>query len=122
MFLLLCAWLSTAAGQQMTHRDSLIKAARADAKNFRLNDTTWKKYRHRLAYTSDYFKPRGTDVKNAAWISDSVFVDAYRREAFKRNKRRHTPWHYVLVGGSAVAGLFVAGLAAIIIFVAPDMN
>lgn len=120
--MLFSAWLSTAVCQQKAHRDSLIKAARADAKSFRLDDAVWKKYQRKLAYTSDYFKPHDTDVKNAAMLSDSVFVNAYRHEAFKRNKHRRTAGHYVLVGAGAAAGLFVAGMIAILIAIGPNMN
>lgn len=120
--MLLSAWLSVALCQQPAHRDSVIKAARADAKNFRLDDVTWKKYRHKLTCTSDYFKPHAADLKNAALLSDSVFLDAYRHEAYKKNKRRHTPWHYVLVGGGAAAGVFVLMVTAIVIFVGPTMG
>jgi hypothetical protein len=122
LLLLLSISLSAAFGQQLAHRDSIVKAARADAKNFRLDDATWKKYRHKLAYTSDFFKPRAADVKNVALLNDSVFLDTYRHEAYKRNKRRRTPWHYVLVGGGSVAGLFVLMVTAIVIFVAPKMG
>lgn len=119
---LLSACISLAWGQQATHRDSIIKIARADAKNFRLDNATWKKYRHTLAYTSDYFKPNRSDLKDTTLLGDSVYVDAYRHAAFKRNKQRHTPWHYVLLGGSIVTGLAVLALAGILIFIAPKMG
>src|SRR4051794_13960253 len=98
--LLLFALASAVSGQQQAHRDSLVRAARADAKNFRLDDAVWKKYKHTLPNSSDYFRPSEADVKTTALLSDSVYVDAYRQAAFKSNKHRHTIWHYVLVGGS----------------------
>lgn len=122
LFLLLSAWLSVALCQQPAHRDSIINAAHANAKNFRLDHVIWKKYRHKLSYTSDYFKPHSADLKNTALLSDSVFVDAYRHEAYKINKRRRTPWHYVLVGGGAAAGVFVLMVTAIVIFIGPKMG
>lgn len=122
LLLLLSACLSTVSGQPKEHRDSLIRAARNEAKNFRLDDIIWKKYRRQPPYTSDYFKPRENNVKNTTLLSDSVFVMAYRKAAFKRNRHRRTAGHYVLVGLGTAAGLFVAGLVAIVIMVGPTMN
>ncbi len=121
---MLFACVSFAWGQQEVHRDSVIKAARADARSFRLDDAIWKKYRHKLPNTSDYFKPKASDLKDTTLLNDSVYVDAYRRAAFKRNKQRHThtPWHYVLVGGSIAVGVAVIGLAAIAITIGPKMG
>jgi hypothetical protein len=107
---------------QTTHRDSLIKAAQADAKKFKLDDAVWKKYKRTLPPTSDYFKPEEANQKNLAQINDSLYVKAYRQAAFKRNKHRHTPWHYVLLGGSISAGVIVVGIAAVLIFIAPGME
>lgn len=122
LFLLFVAWLPTAFCQHNAQRDSVVKAARAEARNFRLDDATWKKYRHKLPYTSDYFKPQATDLKNTVLLRDSAFLDAYRHAAYKRNKHRHTPWHYVLVGGTTVAGISVLLLTAFLIYVAPTLN
>lgn len=113
--------IATALGQP-DHRDSITKAARADAKSFKLDDAIWKKYRHRLPATSDYFKPSEANSKNAALLADSDYVDAYRKAAFKRNKHRHTPWHYVLIGGSVATGIVILGLTAIIIYVGPQLG
>lgn len=119
LFLAVCF---TAAQGQSTHRDSIIKAARADAKQFRLEDAVWKQYKRKLPATSDYFKPTQVKQRNPAVLSDSLYVQTYRKEAFKRNKHRRTPWHYVLVGGSIAGGVIVVGVAAILIFVAPHMG
>jgi len=119
--LFLVAGISAAHGQS-THRDSIIKAARADAKQFRLEDAVWKQYKRKLPATSDYFKPTQVKQRNPAVLSDSLYVQTYRKEAFKRNKHRRTPWHYVLVGGSIAGGVIVVGVAAILIFVAPHMG
>jgi len=110
------------AWAQRTHRDSVTKAARIDAKNFRLDDAIWKTYRHKLPATSDYFKPDASKVKDTTLLSDSAYVDAYRLAAFKRNKHRHTPWHYVLVGGSIAVGVAIVAVAGILIFIAPTMG
>ncbi len=122
LLIVLSTLLSTAFCQRAERPDSLAVVARADAKNFRMDDAVWKKYKHTLPFTSDYFKPGGTGVKKTALLSDSVYVDAYRHEAFKRNKHRHTAWHYLLVGGSIAAGVVLLALTAIIIFIAPTMG
>lgn len=119
--LFLTAYFST--GQcQTTHGDSVFKAARADAKQFRLEDAVWEQYKRKLPATSDYFKPTQVKKGSEALLSDSLYVQTYRKEAFKRNKHRRTPWHYVLVGGSIVGGVIVVGVAAILIFIAPHMG
>jgi hypothetical protein len=119
--LVLCFTLSTALCQP-TRRDSLIKAARTDAKSFRLADTIWKKHKRTLPPSSDYFKPKDGKQTHSTLIVDSVYVEAYRKAAYKSNKHRRTPWHYMLVGGGITAGLYIIFAAAIIIYVAPTMN
>ncbi len=120
--LLQCLVLLVTAFGQPAHRDSLIKVARADAKSFRLDDAIWNKYRHRLPATSDYFKPNETQLKNSALLTDSDYVHAYRKAAFKRNKHRHTPWHYILIAGSIATGIVILSLTAIIIYVGPQLG
>lgn len=88
--LFLCTAISTAFCQA-TRRDSLIKAAQADAKTYRLDNATWKKYKRKLPATSDHFKPTEANQKNRAVLSDSIYVKAYRQAAFKKNKHRRTP-------------------------------
>jgi len=48
----LCFWIS-AGLCQVTYRDSLIKAAQADAKTFKLDKATWEKYQRMLLPASD---------------------------------------------------------------------
>ena len=83
LLLLQCLVLIVTAFGQPAHRDSLIKVARADAKSFRLDDAIWNKYRHRLPATSDYFKPNEVNSKNSALLTDSDYVGAYRKAAFR---------------------------------------
>lgn len=118
----LCAWVCCADAQTLAHRDSITKTARADAKHFRLEKAAWKKYRHKLPYTSDYFKPTAAVVKDTALLHDSVYVDTYRQEAFKINRRRRTAGHYVLLGGEIVVGVAAAFITAILIFVTPKLG
>jgi hypothetical protein len=105
--LFLCTLTSTAFCQA-SHRDSVILAAKADAKTFRLDKATWKKYKRKLPSTSDHFKPIEAQQGNHELLSDSIYVKAYRQAAFKKNKNRRTPWHYVLIGGSILGTGYVA--------------
>jgi hypothetical protein len=105
--LFLSAMISTAFCQT-PHRDSLIKAAKADAKSFRVDHATWKKYKRKLPSTSDHFKPIEGRQENRTLIADSIYVKAYRQAAYQKNKHRRTPWHYVLVGGSILGTGYVA--------------
>lgn len=111
--LFLCTVTSTVFCQP-THRDSLTKAAKVDAKTFWLDDAAWKKYKRKLPATSDHFKPTDANQKNNALLTDSAYVEAYRMAAYSNNKHRRTPWHYVLVTGSILA-IGYAGLAIYII-------
>lgn len=120
--LLLCT-IANAAFSQSQHRDSILKVARADARKFRLEDAVWKKYKRNLPSTSDHFKPaKGSNQVSAELITDSIYVQAYREAAFKKNKHRRTTWHKVLVGTGIAAGAYVIMAAAIIIFAGPTMN
>lgn len=122
LLLLQCCVLVVTAFGQPAQRDSVIKAARADAKSFKLDDTIWKKYRRRLPATSDYFKPNETNSKNITLITDSDYVNAYRMAAYKRNKHRHTPWHYVLIGSSIATGVVIVASTAVILYFASKLN
>lgn len=110
--------LSTAYSQETAHRDSMVRAAKANTRKFRLPDSTWKKYRRQLPSTSDHFKPVESEIKDISLIRDSVFVNAYRQQAFKKNKHRRSAGHYIFLGGSAVAVSF----AALAIYIAIIFN
>jgi hypothetical protein len=122
VFVILITCFSAAFSQKKTHLDSIKQVARADAKRFRLDDTVWKKYHKTLPYTSDYFKPQSTTVNNPALLNDSVYLDAYRHEAVKRNKKRQTPLHYMVVGAGIAAGALLVFTAVVYIIVAPQMG
>jgi len=109
----LCIVISTAFCQA-TRRDSLTKAAKADAKTFRLNNAIWKEYKRKLPSTSDHFKPTEANQLNRTLLTDSVYVKAYREAAFKKNKHRRTPWHYVLISGSILTAAYVSLLITFI--------
>jgi hypothetical protein len=107
LLLFFCTVIS-AAFCQATHRDSIIRAAQADAKTFWLDNATWKKHKRKFPSTSDHFKPTEANKKNRALLTDSAYVEAYRKAAFKKIEHRRTPWHYVLIGGSILAIGYVA--------------
>jgi hypothetical protein len=115
---------SITAGMCITAKtDTITKAAKRDAKNFRLSDSLWKSNRrYHFPATSDYFKPAKTDVKDMALLNDSVYVHAFRQYAYKQNKHRRTTGHHILVGVEIAAGIAATALIAIIIFIAPNME
>jgi hypothetical protein len=122
LFICLLTCFNAAYSQRNTHLDSIKKAARLDAKTFRLNDIVWKKYRRSLPYTSDYFKPQASAVSIPALLNDSAYVDAYRHEAVKQNKKRRTPLHFMVVGAGITAGALILFATVVIIIVAPQMG
>ncbi len=115
---------SSSAICQQPQNDSfaIIKQAKHDSKTFKLEKSVWKKYKHSLPLTSDYFKPNALSVNNPALLNDSVYVAAYRIEAHKKNNKRHTVAHYFLLGGEIAASVYAALIIAILIFIAPDMG
>jgi hypothetical protein len=127
---------------QNIRRDSLIKLAKADAKNFRLSETDLTRFRidrrdymtklhnplkafdknyqadmlqHPADYMSDFFKPTKADVSDATLLSDSGYVRAFRDAAYNKTLKRRTAGHYVAVYGSIFTGVaaFVALLVAL---------
>jgi hypothetical protein len=103
--------------------DTITAIAKRNAKNFKLDDITWKVTRQQKpAETSDYFKPDKIYVKDTTLLRDSAYVTAFRHYAYKQNKRRRTAGHHILVGVEIAAGLAVVALIAIIIFIAPHQG
>jgi hypothetical protein len=111
--LLLACITGFAARAQTAGTDSLVRIARADAKNFRLNDADFKQFRkNRHNSGSDYFKPVAANVSNSALLNDSAYVMAYRQAAYAKTRHRHTAGHYVLWGGAALAVVVLVSAAA----------
>jgi hypothetical protein len=106
-----------AAHAQSVQSDSIalkVKIAQKDAKKFRLDNQRWLEYRKRhIDYTSDYFKPDETTVSDPTLLLDSSYVKAYRVAAYKKNMKRRTVGHYILIGGGIY--LLVSALAAVAI-------
>jgi hypothetical protein len=111
--LLLASIATLAVEAQTTAADSLVKVAQADAKNFRLNNVDFKRFRKNRGNSgSDYFKPLAADVSNSALLSDSVYVMAYRQAAYAKTHHRHTAGHYILWGGVGLAVVVLVATAA----------
>ena|ERR1700744_4633802 len=124
LLLLIFIIYSSSAFCQITPNDSLaiIKQAKLDSKSFKLEKPVWKKYKHSLPETSDYFKPNALYIKNPNLLNDSVYVATYRTEAYKRNNKRHIAGHYILLGSGIAAAAFATVIVAILIFIAPKMG
>ncbi len=104
---------------QSVKTDSTVfktKIATEDAKHFKLDKQIWQANRKAgFDPTSDYFKPNTTNAAHPEWLTDSVYVKAYRNAAYRKNLKRRTTGHYFLVGG----GIYVAALGVgLIIFIA----
>ena len=111
--LLLASITTLAARAQTTATDSLVRIAQADAKNFRLNDADFKKFRKNRGNSgSDYFKPQAANVSNTALLNDSVYVMAYRQAAYAKTRHRHTVGHYILWGGVGLTVVILVASAA----------
>lgn len=101
--------------------DTISAVAKRDAKNFKLDNATWKLTRQRRSTaSSDYFKPNKTYVRDTTLLRDSAYVTAFRHYAYKRNKHRRTTGHYILLGGEITVGIVAATLLALDIFLFPD--
>jgi len=108
LFIAVTAMLN--ANAQTMNSDSVIRIARADAKNFKLSDADFQRFRKTGRNpNSDYFKP--VAASNSQLLSDSTYVKTYREMAFKRTRKRHTTGHFILIGG-AVAVVVIAVIYA----------
>lgn len=102
-FLVAMSLILQCAKAQTSNKDSIVKIAKADVMNFRLNDDDLKRFRqNRHNRNSDYFKPLSINVSNRGLLRDSVYVKAYRELAYKKTKRRRTVGHYAIFGGIAL--------------------
>jgi len=86
-----------------------VKQAEKDAHNFRLSKANLKIFRrNRKNSTSDFFKPTVASTANTAMLQDSVYVKAYRAEAYHQALGQRTTAHYILVDGFIVVDVAVA--------------
>ena len=86
-----------------------VKQAEKDAHGFKLSKADLKIFRqNRKHSTSDFFKPTTATTANAAMLQDSVYVKAYRAEAYHNALGQRTTAHYILVDGFILVDVAVA--------------
>lgn len=107
-----------------TEKDRAVtKAAKKDARYFKLDKQLWKQFKHKqFAPTSDYFKPNTSDVSDTSLLKDSTYVQAYRIRAYKSTLHRHTAGHYLLVYGGITIGALILTFSIIVIAITNDSN
>jgi len=73
-------------------------------------------YRRQRELASDFFKPIPSAVGDTALLRDSVYITAYREEAWKRTRSRRTFGHYAIIGGSVIGGASaIAGFVVLMV-------
>jgi hypothetical protein len=105
----------TALYAQSLSKDSLIKAAYADAKGFRLNRQDFKTFRKSRSNSySDLFKPTKANVGDTTLLADSVYVNAFRNAAYGKTLKRRTTGHYFLMGGVIYVAITVVATVVLL--------
>jgi hypothetical protein len=100
---------------QPLRKDSLIKAARADAGNFKLNRKDFKSFRKTRSNSySDLFKPTKANVSDTTLLTDSVYVNAFRNAAYSKTLKRRTTGHYFLMGGLIYVAITVVATVVLL--------
>ena len=111
LIVMLCVIMSGLFAQ--SNDRSIVRIARKDAfKNFNLNESDFKRFRlNRRDNSGDYFNPEISTVSNPEFLSDSVYVQAFRHFAYLKTRSRHTLGHYCLLGGATlVVGLGITAI------------
>ena len=86
-----------------------VKQAERDAHGFKLGKADLKIFRqNKKNNTSDFFKPTAATTSNAALLQDSVYVKAFRDEAYHKALGQRTTAHYILVDGFIVVDVAIA--------------
>jgi hypothetical protein len=72
--------------------DPVKDIAQKDAQRFNLSPATLAKFKsEHFPAASDYFKPAAADASDPAMLKDSVYVQAFRAEAYTRAKDQKAP-------------------------------
>lgn len=96
--------ISGALNAQVINTDSVKKIAQKDVLKFKLDKTDLKAFRaNGRNPNSDLFKPTAKTTSNTSMLNDSLYVETFRKSAFKKTKRRKTIFHQVLIGGAVLA-------------------
>ncbi|RDC56499.1 hypothetical protein DU508_12995 [Pedobacter chinensis] len=112
--ILICLVISNNCLAQNLQVDSIKAIAISDAKLFRLDQATLKKFKKNKNSNSDYFKPNIYTTRNITLLSDSTYVKQFREIAYNQSLKRKTTGHYVLIGGVALVGsLLIISLVAL---------
>lgn len=108
---LICTFLllsTVSLSAQITDKQSLIRKARKDVANFRLNRTDLKIFKkNKRNDSSDYFIPVKSMVSDTTLLSDSTYVKAFRRYAYIKTRSRVNTGIYALVGGGPLLIILV---------------
>jgi len=108
IILLLLAFSMPAFSQYAATDQARDIALQLDLKNFKLDNETWKQFRHNhFAPTSDHFKPVKANVGDTTFLADSVYVKAFREGAYKKTLHRHTTGHSILLIGGITTGILL---------------
>jgi len=99
--------------QVPARRDSVKKIAQRDAIELKLSKAELKNFKkYRSNYNDDFFEPDKTTTPDTTLLRDSVYVKAFRLEAYKRYKHKRTAAHYVIVGEVFLTSIFLILLVA----------
>ncbi len=108
---------------QQTQRDSLIKLAAKDAKFLKLNDSDLKRFKaDKTNYSADFFKPNAGTTADSTLRADSVYVKAFRSEAYKRYVSKRSVGHYALLGVGAYIAISVVVALVVIVVLASSLK
>jgi len=104
---------------QQTKRDSVIKLAAKDAKFLKLSDSDLKRFKADKAnYSADFFKPNAGTTADSTLRADSVYVKAFRSEAYKSYVSKRSFGHYALLGvGAYIVISVVVALVVVVVLV-----
>lgn len=90
---------------QTTDSRSLIRKARTDVVNFKINKTDLKEFKkNKRNDSSDFFKPVKSMVSDTTLLTDSIYVKAFRGYAYVKTRSRVNTGIYALVGGGIIIG------------------
>jgi len=108
---------------QQTKRDSVINLAVKDAKFLKLSDTDLQRFKADKAnYSADFFKPNAGTTADSTLRADSVYVKAFRSEAYKRYVSKRSVGHYALLGVGAYVAISVIVALVVVVILAGSLK
>ncbi len=117
-------WLcGTTAIAQITHKDSVIKAAYKDAKSFKLNKEQRSALKsQKITSSSDVFKPVKSNVSDTTLLLDSDYVNAYRVAAYTKAIRSKSTGHKIFVGAGLTIGILLVAVTTALLVIIGKWN